>query len=53
MPADAPPEDKQRLLLFIEKLLDEEDELGFLLQLEKNDLERLVVAIRGRLDRSR
>lgn len=53
MPADAPPEDKKRLLRIIEKLLDEEDELGFLLQLEKNDLERLVVAIRGGLDGSR
>lgn len=53
MPADAPPGDKKRLLQIIEKLLDEEDELGFLLQLEENDLERLVVAIRGRLDRSR
>jgi hypothetical protein len=53
MPADAPLGDKKRLLQIIEKLLDEEHELGFLLQLEKNDLERLVVAIRGRLDRSR
>jgi hypothetical protein len=53
MPADAPPGDKKRLLQIIEKLLDVKDELGFLLQLEKNDLERLVVAIRGRLDRSR
>jgi hypothetical protein len=50
---DALPEDKKRLLQIIEKLLDVKDELGFLLQLEKNDLERLVVAIRGGLDRSR
>jgi hypothetical protein len=52
MPADAPPEDKKRLLQFIEKLLDAEHELDFLLRLEKSELERLVVAIRGRLERA-
>ena len=52
MPADTPPEDKKRLLQFIEKLLDAEHELDFLLRLEKSELERLVVAIRGRLERA-
>jgi hypothetical protein len=50
---DSPVEDKQRLLRILEKLLDSEHELDFLLRLEKDELERLVVAIRGRVDRSR
>jgi len=48
---DGPTEDKQRLLHILEKLLDSEHELDFLLRLEKNEMERLVVAVRGRLDR--
>jgi hypothetical protein len=52
MPADAPSDDKKKLLQFIEKLLDAEHELDFLLRLEKSELERLVVAIRGRLERA-
>ena len=52
MPSESPPEDKQKLLRIIEKLLRAEHELDFLLQIEKGDLERLVVAIRGRLDRN-
>ncbi len=51
MPKDSPIEDKQRLLHIVEKLLDSEHELDFLLRLEKSELERLVVAVRGRLDR--
>ncbi len=51
MSTDSPTEDKQRLLHLIEKLLDSENELAFLLRLEKSELERLVVAIRGRVDR--
>jgi len=50
---DGPTEGKQRLLHILEKLLDSEHELDFLLRLEKVELERLVVAIRGRVDRSR
>jgi len=50
---DSPVEDKQRLLRILEKLLNSEHELDFLLRLEKVELERLVVAIRGRVDRSR
>ena len=53
MPADTASEDKKKFLKIIEKLLDAEHELDFLLALERGDLERLVVAIRGRLDRSR
>jgi hypothetical protein len=48
---DGPIGDKQKLLHIVEKLLDSEHELDFLLRLEKNELERLVVAVRGRLDR--
>jgi hypothetical protein len=51
MLTESSSEEKQRLLLIIEKLLDAEHELGFLSQLEQGDLERLVVAIRGRLGR--
>ena len=53
MPADNPAGDKKKLLKIIETLLDTEHELGFLLALERGDLERLVVAIRGRLAGSR
>jgi hypothetical protein len=42
---NGPIGDKQRLLHIVEKLLDSEHELDFLLRLEKNELERLVVAI--------
>ena len=52
MPLESPPEDKQKLLRMIEKILRAEHELDFLMQIAKADLERLVVAIRGRLDRS-
>jgi hypothetical protein len=38
------------LLQIVEKLLGATHELDFLLHLEKNELERLIVAIRGRLD---
>ena len=53
MPMDRPIEDKQKLLRIIEKLLDAEHELDFLLRLEKSEMERLAAAVRGRLDRSR
>ena len=48
---DNPIGDKERLLRIAEKLLDSEHELDFLVRLEKSDLERLVAAIRERLDR--
>jgi len=50
MSKDSPIEDKQRLLRIAEKLLDSEHELDFLLRLEKSEMERLVVAVRGKLD---
>ncbi|MGD0662334.1 MAG: hypothetical protein ABSD38_30120 [Syntrophorhabdales bacterium] len=53
MPADTPSADKKKFFQIIEKLLDAEHELDFLLTLERGDLERLVVAIRGRLAGSR
>jgi hypothetical protein len=53
MSGDSPIEYKQRLLRIIEKLLDSAHELDFLLGLEKSEIERLVAAIRGRLDRNK
>ena len=53
MPADTPSADKKKFLQVIEKLLDAGHELDFLLELEKSDPERLVVAVRGRLAGSR
>jgi len=53
MSANAPSEDKQKFLRIIEKLLDSEHELDFLLKLEESELQRLVVAVRGRIDRGR
>jgi len=50
MSVDNTSEDKQRLLRIIEKLLGVEHELDFLLQFTKSEMERLVVAIRGRSD---
>ncbi len=43
---------KEKLLQFVKKLLDAGDDLDFLAQLERSDLERLVVAIRARVERS-
>jgi hypothetical protein len=53
MSATAPAEDKRNLLRIIEKLLDSEHELDFLLKLDEGELQRLVAAIRGRIDRGR
>jgi len=53
MSATAPTEDKRNLLRIVEKLLDSERELDFLLKLDEGELQQLVVAIRGRLDRVR
>ena len=44
-------DDKQRTVAVIERLLGTKGELGFLLELPAADLERLLVAIRGRLYR--
>lgn len=43
---------KEKLLQFVKKLLNAGDDLDFLAQLERKDLERLVVAIRTRVERS-
>lgn len=43
---------KEKLLQFVKKLLNAGDDLDFLAQLERGDLERLVVAIRARVERS-
>ena len=43
---------KEKLLQFVKKLLNAGDDLDFLLQLERKDLERLVVAVRMRVERS-
>jgi hypothetical protein len=51
MAEDSYTEDKQRIVCSIERLLDVKDELDFLLQLSMVDLERLVVAIRARVDK--
>jgi len=43
---------KEKLLQFVKRLLNTGDDLDFLLQLERKDLESLVVAIRTRVERS-
>jgi hypothetical protein len=40
----------EELLKKVNKLLDTDADLGFLLVLKKKDLEKLVACIRGRLD---
>jgi hypothetical protein len=45
-----PSGDTQKLLLIIEKLLGAQGELNFLVKPEKSEIERLIAAIRGRLD---
>ena len=44
-------DDKQRTVAVIERLLGAKGALGFLLILSASDLDRLLVAIRGRLYR--
>jgi hypothetical protein len=49
-PADTIP--KEKLLQIIKRLLNARDDLDFLVQLEQDDLERLLVAIRARVEGS-
>ena len=42
---------KERLIKKINEILKTDFDLGFLLELKKEDIERLVACIRGRLDR--
>jgi hypothetical protein len=43
---------KEKLLQIIKRLLNARDDLDFLVQLEQDDLERLLVAIRARVEGS-
>jgi len=43
--------DKINLLEIIKKLLKTEDDMDFLMTLNENDLERLIVCIRERFDK--
>ncbi len=47
--ADIP---KEELIKIIKRLLDTPDDLDFLSQLEQDDLERILVIIRARIERS-
>ena len=49
-PADTIP--KEELLQIIKRLLNARDDLDFLAQLEQRELERLLVAIRARVEGS-
>ena len=42
---------KEQLLVIIKKMLNTDEDLSFLLRLEKHELSELVVLIRQRLDR--
>jgi len=44
---------KENLLHILRKLLDCEQDLGFLRQIEERDLEQLLVAIRIRMEKGR
>lgn len=41
---------KEELIKILQKILKTETNLGFLLELKKEDLRKLVATIRGRLD---
>jgi len=41
---------KEELIKILQKILKTETNLDFLLELKKDDLERLVAVVRGRLD---
>ena len=41
---------KEELIKILQKILKTETNLGFLLELKRKDIERLVAIIRGRLD---
>ena len=41
---------KEKLIKILQKILKTETNLDFLLELKKDDLERLVAVVRGRLD---
>jgi len=41
---------KEKLIKIMQKILKTETNLDFLLELKKDDLERLVAVVRGRLD---
>ncbi len=43
---------KEELVKIIKRLLDTSDDLDFLTQLEQDDLERILVALRARVERS-
>ena len=43
---------KEKLLQIIKRLLNARDDLDFLVQLEQRDLERLLVAVRARVEGS-
>ncbi len=43
---------KEELLKIIRRLLDTTDDLDFLAQLEQDDLERILVALRARIEGS-
>ena len=43
---------KEELVKIIKRLLDADDDLDFLAQLEQDDLERILVALRARVERS-
>jgi hypothetical protein len=45
------PMTKDQLIETIKKILSTENDLSFLLKLEKPELETLVASIRGRMDR--
>ena len=49
-PADTIP--KEKLLQIIKRLLNALDDLDFLVHLEQRDLERLLVAVRARIEGS-
>ncbi len=41
---------KEQLVIILQKLLKNDTDLSFLLQLEKTDLEKLIACIRERVD---
>jgi hypothetical protein len=49
MAGDASIEEKEKVISILERLLNAEGQLGFLLQLSLPDLQTLIVAIRGRM----